>query len=55
MTIPFIALEFARNLAAIGRVSYDGIHTTPGTTTLLHILLLRVPARLGISPGVSPT
>jgi hypothetical protein len=44
----FIALEFARNLAATGRVSYDGIHTTPGATTLLHILLLSGPARLGI-------
>lgn len=44
----YIAMEFARNLATIGRVSYDGVHRTPGATTLLHILLLSVPARLGV-------
>jgi hypothetical protein len=44
----YITLEFARNLAAIGRVSYDGIHSTPGTTTLLHVMLLSMPARLGL-------
>lgn len=45
----FITLEFARNMAATGRLSYDGIHATVGTTTLLHVLLLSVPARLGLS------
>jgi hypothetical protein len=44
----FIILEFARSLAATGRMSYDGIHTTPGATTLLYVMLLSVPARLGL-------
>jgi hypothetical protein len=44
----FITMEFARNLAAIGRVSYDGIHTMPGATSLLHTMMLAATARLGI-------
>jgi hypothetical protein len=44
----YATLEFARNLAATGRLTYDGFHTVFGTSSLLHILLLSVPARLGL-------
>jgi hypothetical protein len=43
----YIALEFARNMAATGRLTYDGVHTVAGTSALLHIMLLSVAARLG--------
>ena len=49
----YIALEFARNLAATGHLTYDGVHTIAGTTTLLHIMLLSVPARLGLPMEMS--
>jgi hypothetical protein len=44
----YIALEFARNLAATGHLTYDGIHTIAGTSAVLHIMLLSIPARLGL-------
>jgi hypothetical protein len=43
----YIALEFARNMAATGRLTYDGVHTVAGTSALLHIMLLSVAPRLG--------
>jgi hypothetical protein len=44
----YITLEFARNLAATGRLTFDGTHTAPGATSLLHVLLLALPTRLGL-------
>jgi hypothetical protein len=44
----YSTLEFARNMAATGRLTFDGLHTVAGTSSLLHVLLLAVPARLGI-------
>jgi hypothetical protein len=35
-------------MAATGRLTYDGVHTIGGTSSLLHIILLSVPARLGL-------
>jgi hypothetical protein len=35
-------------MAATGRLTYDGVHTIAGTSALLHIMLLSVPARLGL-------
>ncbi len=44
----YITLEFARNLAATGRLTFDGIHRAGGATSLLHVALLALPARLGL-------
>ena len=43
----YITLEFARNFAATGRFTYDGVHAVPGATSPLHVLLLALAARLG--------
>ncbi len=44
----YITLEFAHNLAATGRLTFDGIHRAGGATSLLHVALLALPARLGL-------
>jgi hypothetical protein len=44
----YITLEFARNLAATGRLTFDGIHRASGATSLLHVALLALPARFGL-------
>ncbi len=45
---PYITLEFARNLAATGHLTFDGTHIAPGTSTPLHVMLLAAVARLGL-------
>jgi hypothetical protein len=44
----YITLEFARNFAATGRFTFDGVHAVPGATSPLHVLLLALTARLGV-------
>ena len=44
----YITLEFARNFAATGRFTFDGIHAAPGATSSLHVLLLALASKLGI-------
>ncbi len=44
----YITLEFARNFAATGHFTFDGIHPAPGATSPLHVLLLALASRLGI-------
>ncbi|MBI1941568.1 MAG: hypothetical protein HYS33_08695 [Acidobacteria bacterium] len=43
----YITLEFARNFAATGRFTFDGVHPAPGATSPLHVLLLALASRLG--------
>lgn len=43
----YITLQFARNFAAMGRFTFDGIHPAPGATSPLHVLLLALASRLG--------
>jgi hypothetical protein len=43
----YITLEFARNFAATGRFTYDGVHAVAGATSPLHVLLLGLAAKLG--------
>lgn len=44
----YITLEFARNLAATGHLTFDGTHIAPGTTTPLHVMLLATVAKLSL-------
>ena len=50
---PYITLEFARNMAATGRFSFDGVHLVGGATSLLHVMILAVPARFGLPLDVA--
>ena len=43
----YITLEFARNFAATGRFTYDGVHAVAGATSPLHVLLLALASKLG--------
>lgn len=46
----YISLHFARNLAAHGFLTFDGENASGGATSLLHVLLLALPIKLGVDP-----
>jgi hypothetical protein len=46
----YISLQFARNLADHGFITFDGEHASAGATSLLHVALLSLPIKLGIDP-----
>ncbi len=46
----YISLQFARNLAEHGKLTFDGQEWSTGATSLLHVVLLAVPIRLGMDP-----
>lgn len=46
----YISLQFARNLARYGFLTFDGETASAGATSLLHVALLAVPIKLGADP-----
>ena len=46
----YISLHFARNLADHGFLTFNGKNASGGATSLLHVLLLAVPIKLGVDP-----
>ena len=46
----YISLLFARNLADHGFLTFDGESASAGATSLLHVVLLSVPIKLGFDP-----
>lgn len=46
----YISLQFARNLADHGFLTFDGDTASAGATSLLHIAVLAVPIKLGVEP-----
>ncbi len=46
----YISLQFARNLARHGFLTFDGETASAGATSILHVALLAVPIKLGVSP-----
>jgi len=46
----YISLQFARNLADHGFLTFDGENASAGATSLLHVVLLAVPIKLGVDP-----
>jgi len=46
----FITLTFARNLAEHGKLTFDGESWSTGATSILHVVALAVPIKLGVEP-----
>jgi len=46
----YISLTYARNLAEIGKLSFDGETWSTGATSPLHVVIMAVPIALGIDP-----
>lgn len=46
----YISLQFARNLARYGFLTFDGETASAGATSLLHVAILTVPIKLGVEP-----
>jgi hypothetical protein len=46
----YISLHFARNLARHGFMTFDGETASAGATSLLHVVLLAIPIKVGFSP-----
>ena len=46
----YISLQFARNLADHGFLTFDGETASAGATSLLHVAVLAVPIKLGVEP-----
>src|SRR6185436_19398271 len=46
----FISLNFARNLAEHGKMSFDGEHWSTGATSPLHVALLAAVLKTGAAP-----
>ncbi|MGB2695132.1 MAG: hypothetical protein WBD55_08085 [Dehalococcoidia bacterium] len=46
----YISLQFARNLAAHGFLTFDGETASAGATSVLHVVILAVPIKLGVEP-----
>lgn len=46
----YISLLFARNLADHGYLTFDGESASAGATSLLHVVLLAVPIKVGFDP-----
>jgi hypothetical protein len=46
----FISLQFARNLAEHGKLSFDGEEWSTGATSILHVAFLAALVKLGIEP-----
>ncbi len=46
----YISLQFARNLAAHGKLSFDGHTWSTGATSILHVSMLASLIKLGINP-----
>ncbi len=46
----YISLQFARNLARHGFLTFDGETASAGATSLLHVAILAVPIKLGVEP-----
>ena len=46
----YISLTFARNLAEHGFLTFDGREASAGATSVLHVAVLAVPIKLGLSP-----
>jgi hypothetical protein len=46
----YISLQFARNLADHGYLTFDGEEASAGATSVLHVALLALPIRLGAPP-----
>lgn len=49
----YISLQFARNLAHHGILSFDGESVSAGATSPLHVALLAIPIRAGVDPIVA--
>lgn len=46
----YISLQFARNLAEHGFLTFDGETASAGATSLLHVAIMAVPIKLGAAP-----
>jgi hypothetical protein len=46
----YISLQFARNLARHGSLTFDGETASAGATSLLHVAILAIPIKMGIEP-----
>src|SRR5688500_12028527 len=46
----YISLTFARNIAAHGKLSFDGESWSTGATSTLHVIVLAVMLKLGFAP-----
>lgn len=46
----YISLTYARNLAELGKFSFDGETWSTGATSPLHVVIMAVPIALGIDP-----
>ena len=46
----YISLNFARNIAEHGKLSFDGKEWTTGATSPLHVLIMGILLKLGVSP-----
>ena len=46
----YISLQFARNLAGHGFLTFDGETASAGATSLLHVAILAIPIKLGVDP-----
>ena len=46
----YISLQFARNLARHGLLTFDGETASAGATSLLHVVIVAVPIKLGLEP-----
>ncbi len=46
----YISLQFARNLAKHGYITFDGETAAAGATSLLHVAILAIPIKLGGDP-----
>jgi hypothetical protein len=46
----YISLTYARNLAEHGKLSFDGETWSTGATSPLHVVLMAIPIKLGVSP-----
>lgn len=46
----YISLQFARNFADHGFITFDGDNASAGATSILHVALLALPIKLGVDP-----
>jgi len=46
----YISLTYARNLAEVGKLSFDGETWSTGATSPLHVVIMAVPIALGVDP-----
>jgi hypothetical protein len=46
----YISLTYARNLAEVGKLSFDGQTWSTGATSPLHVIIMAVPIKLGVNP-----